>query len=294
MDKGQELRFKALECLRTKGPALPVNIAQAIGRDTFFAGAILSDLIRERKVYYTAAKIGGSSLYYLLGQEAQLEKLYQYLPMREKEAYTFLKNKKILRDTEEAPAIRVALRNLKDFAIPLNVTTGTTEELFWKWYLVEDQEAEKIIRINYLNEPEEVTIPETLPAIKTVENNLLLEEKKPEKKTKIIEEETFLPSIKNYLQQKNIMIIKEEKNRKNSETELLIKLPTAAGIAAYYCIAKNKKKIGLADITVAHNKALMKKLPLFFITTGEITIKTREQINQQYPGIIIGTLQQSL
>ena len=299
MDKGQELRFKALECLRTKGPALPVNIAQAIGRDTFFAGAILSDLIREKKVYYTNAKIGGSSLYYLLGQEAQLERLYQYLPMREKEAYTLLKNKKILRDVEEQPAIRVALRNLKDFAMPLNVKAGTTEEIFWKWHLTPDQEAENVIRKNFLNEPvEEKTEtfppPAALTPAPTIPPPLLQQTvipTPPLKKTKTHEEETFYPIVTTYLNKNNITIISEIKTRKNSETEMLIHLPTAAGKATYYCIAKNKKKITLADITVAHNKASMKKLPLLFIAKGELAMKTREQAQQQFPGVLITLLQ---
>ena len=41
---------------------------------------------------------------------------------------------------------RVVLRNIKDFAIPLNVQNNEQKLLFWKWYLVDNTEAEEIIK----------------------------------------------------------------------------------------------------------------------------------------------------
>ena len=57
-----------------------------------------------------------------------------------------LKNKKVIRDKSAGPWQRVALKELKDFAIPLNVGFGGEYELFWKWYLTTNEEAKGLIK----------------------------------------------------------------------------------------------------------------------------------------------------
>jgi outer membrane biosynthesis protein TonB len=53
-------------------------------------------------------------------------------------AFDLLKDARVLRDREQQPLIRVALRAIKDFAIPLEV--GMQEkELYWKWYLLPNE-----------------------------------------------------------------------------------------------------------------------------------------------------------
>jgi len=106
---------KVLSFIKANGPSLPIQIAKVMEKDTFFAGAILSDLLAKRAIKITTAKIGGSPLYYLPDQNDKLSKLYDHLPLREKEAYSLLQEKKVVNDSELQPAIRVALQMLKDF-----------------------------------------------------------------------------------------------------------------------------------------------------------------------------------
>ena len=133
LNAGEQFKYNVYDVVKRRGPVVPAQISKEVGRDTFFVGAILSDLSREKKVFFSAAKIGGSSVYYVPGQEPHLDILFTYLPMKEKEAFTLLKKYQLVRDTELEPSIRVALRNLKDFAVPLNVRTGENQELFWKY-----------------------------------------------------------------------------------------------------------------------------------------------------------------
>jgi len=65
---------------------------------------------------------------------------------KEKKAFDLLSQNKILRDSEQEPVIRVALREIKDFAIPLNVNYDNNKERFWKWYLTSNEEAEQLIK----------------------------------------------------------------------------------------------------------------------------------------------------
>lgn len=138
---------KVLTLIKMQGPVLPTQVAKIIGKDTLVASAYLSELTDSKKVRISHTKVGGGSpVYYLQGQEPNLQDLYKYLNEREKEAYDLLKDKKILKDDAQAPAIRVALRSIKDFSVPLNVSHEEKTELFWKWYLLTNDEATNFIQ----------------------------------------------------------------------------------------------------------------------------------------------------
>jgi hypothetical protein len=94
----------------------------------------------------SSVKIGGSPLYYLPEQKERLQEFSKHLHQKEREAYEMLKEKSVLRDSDQEPPIKVALRNIKDFAWPLHVTTNSSKELFWKWYLLPNSEAEAKIK----------------------------------------------------------------------------------------------------------------------------------------------------
>ena len=139
-------REVALNHLKLYGPSLPVQISKSLNTNILFASAVLSELTSARKALFSHAAIGGSKVYYLPGQEAALgEKIYPTLKGKEKEAYELLQTSKVLRDVELLPWQRVALRDLKDFAIPLTVSLGNSAELFWRFHLLSDEEAKPYI-----------------------------------------------------------------------------------------------------------------------------------------------------
>ncbi|MCK4647770.1 hypothetical protein KAT24_02475, partial [Candidatus Pacearchaeota archaeon] len=126
-----EIKEKIIFVLKQRGPSLPVHIAKGTGLSILFASAFLSELLSERKIKMSHMKVGSSPIYYISGQEAQLENFAHYLNNKEKETFTLLQNKKILRDSEQHPAVRVALRSIKDFAMPFK----KEEKIFWRYYL---------------------------------------------------------------------------------------------------------------------------------------------------------------
>jgi len=136
-----KLKETILEVVKNEGPVLPVAVSRKLGRDTYFAGAVLSELVNNKSIRISSAKIGGSPLYYVNGQENKLDKLYDYLPEREKEAYELLRKNQVLKDSECQPAIRVALRSIKDFAFAFDVN----DELHWRWYLITEEEGRNLI-----------------------------------------------------------------------------------------------------------------------------------------------------
>ena len=139
-------RDKILEFVRAKGPVLPVQISKEIGSNILMASAHLAELTATNKLKISTIKVGSSPLYYLPGQEAMLQRYTSNLNDKEKKAFDLLSQSKILRDSEQEPVIRVALREIKDFAVQLNVNYNNNKEVFWKWHLISDQEAETLIK----------------------------------------------------------------------------------------------------------------------------------------------------
>ena len=129
-------REKILSILRMKGPTLPVFIAQDTGISMLFASAFLSELLSDKLVKMSHMRVGNSPVYYIPGQESQLERFSSYLKSKEKDAFLLLQEKKFLRDSEQTPAIRVALREIKDFAVPFR----KDNETFWRYFTSKESE----------------------------------------------------------------------------------------------------------------------------------------------------------
>src|SRR3989338_7893261 len=158
---------KIIDLIRTRGPILPVHISKDINQNILMTSAILSELVSSNQVKLTHAKIGSSPVYYLFGQEYKLQELlFPYLNEKDKNSYTLLRTKRILRDSELTPLERVSLRELKDFAKPLGVTTKNGKEIFWKWYLLSNDDATRIIKSQILSDTKQET-----PVSNTVTNN---------------------------------------------------------------------------------------------------------------------------
>lgn len=139
---------KILEFLQETGPTLPSKVAKTIQTDILFASAFLSDLASQGKVKISYLKVGGSPLYYLAGQESQLFNFAQSnTNAKDYRVLEKLKAEKVMRERDLDLLPRVALRSLKDFAIPLHVTIKGVKEIFWKWHILSDEETNQVIKL---------------------------------------------------------------------------------------------------------------------------------------------------
>lgn len=137
-----DVKKKILEFLDKHGPSLPVPIAKHVNLQPMFASAILSELLNEKRVKTSSLKIGTSPLYLIPGQEHKLESFTENLTGVEKEAYLLLKDNRLIEDQSQEPRIRVALRGLKDFAIP----TQMNDKLFWKYFTVSNNRVREALQ----------------------------------------------------------------------------------------------------------------------------------------------------
>jgi hypothetical protein len=268
----------ALAFVKREGPILPSQLANELNTNILFASAILSELVSKKDVLITSVKRGGSPFYYVKGQEEKLQELSEYLPGKLKEAYLLIKEKKVLRDKDLEPWQRVALRELKDYAIQLNVGLSTGYEIFWKWYLLSNDEAKEYIKEIVGGKKEKK------------EREERKEEKKEERKVGfglIGKGEDYLKRIKDYFEENKLYIISQNIVRKNKEMEFIVDVPSNIGNLRYFVKFKNKKSIGDHDIISALDEANKKGLPLLFLSNGELNKKAESYLNENISGRVV-------
>jgi len=297
-----------LEIIKRKGPVIPVQISKEVGLNILMASAHLAELSSSKKVKVSHVKIGGTPLYYLPGQEPMLQRFSDNLHEKEKTAYNLLNQKKVLRDKDLEPLTRVALRNTKDYAIPLQVTHKGNSEIFWKWYLLENSQAEDYIR-NLLS-PQEEQEAKPQQEIKKLlsesekdlekaksfqkEGQAVLEAKQQEEQKKPVKPKKqpaseFLNTITAYFNRNKISILSKEQIR-SSEIDFIIQLPTPVGNLEYYCKAKDKQKINDGDLASAYIQGQSRKLPVLLVTNGELTKRAKEMLQKEFKGMGIKKL----
>lgn len=308
-----QIRGRIISFIRDNGPSLPVQISKETGLSILFASAFLSELYGEKIINISNIRVGSSPLYFIPGQEPQLERFSQYIKGKEKEAYLLLKEKSILRDSEQQPAIRVALREIKDFAVPFE----KNNEIFWRYFLIKEPEKINIIeeKTEVEEEPKEVSIGEEIfeKNISPLDNQefsrveiipsreggrelasenseeeihepkkgtahkekISKSEKKTKKTTKTDKkDDNFFNKIKEFLSKKEIEII-DIKEFKNNEALLKVKKDGREELL----FAFNKKKIAEKEILSAHKKAAEENIPYSILSLGETTKKLNDLIS---------------
>lgn len=291
-----QTKERILSIIQNKGPSLPVQIAHTINISPLFTSVFLSELYEDAKLRMSHMKIGSSSLYLIPGQEAQLENFTEHLDPREKQAFFLIKKELVLEDDKQLPVMRVALRAIKDFAVPFKLTINGSEKIFWRYYLLTNEETDSKLQrifnplapapekkkeisepiISLLTTPS--ALPSSAPQIEAEPENSVIAKSKRAKKKKSRAFE-FPDKLKEYLLSKDIEIL-ETLVEKKKEFAAKIRADTLFGKQEYYLIAKDKKKINEADIALALQKAHLEKMPSLIVSPGEIEQKALNYIKE--------------
>jgi len=296
-----------LKIVQMRGPIIPNELKKIIkAGDTILLGAVLSELKEAGKVKVTNTKVGSSPAYYAPGTEVRLQNLMKYLNEKDRQTAELLRQRKIIKDSDQSPLVRVSLRNIRDFAKPLEVTVKGKREIYWKWYMMSTKEANDIIMKKVK------PIPKPAPTPKPVEKPIVKETPKPvvEPEKKEIskpfggkeeiqqelgipfeelerEKDPFFKKVWGYCKSNDIQIIEYKIVRKKSDIEFTLAVPSRIGSQEYYCKAKKKKKVNDGDLSSAYVQGQARKLPVIFITIGELTKKAKEMLAKDFKGMIV-------
>jgi len=291
-------KTRIVSVLKQKGPSVANSIGKTLELPNILTCAILSELTAEKIVKASNLKVGGSPLYYLPGQEIALENFLKFLELKEREAFARLKEAGILVDVELEPAIRVALRNIKDYAVPLRVNVNNADKVIWKYFLLRNEDAE--IKVNELFKKEEKKVEEVKPEAKpeirkevkqdqraqeritSQDNNKeeiqkIKPETKEEEKPKLKERKkkalkTDLKGVAEKWLSKNKAELKKEIEGKES---FVISIPSEIGKLDFLLILKNKKVIE-GDLAIAYQEGLSQRLPVILLHKGKPSKKVIE------------------
>ena len=146
---------KIVSLIRQKGPCLPSNIYKELETNQLFASAMLGELVSSGTLRVSNLKRSSSPYYYLEDEKEKLQSIAIYLNDKDTLAYNLIKEKLVVKDSEQSALIRVTLRAIKDFAIPIHIKLNGEPILFWKWFILSNKEAEeKIKEILGIKKPE--------------------------------------------------------------------------------------------------------------------------------------------
>jgi len=300
---GDEYRAKILNLMKIKGPIIPVQAAKELNTSILMASAMLGEMSSQGLLKMSSLRFGGSPVYYIPGQEEQLYNFLSHLNEKDQRTVNLLKEKIVLRDSALEPLTRVSLRQVKDFAQPLDVTVGDQHEIFWKWHLAPDSRVEELIgKILNPEGKKEAEQPAPKPKqeaevpklakqeiVKPAKQETLVEpakalEKKPAK-TEVQPADSFIEKIVGYFKANNIIILEQSLVKKNTEADFIIQLPTPVGELHYYCKAKGKKTISDDDLAQVFARGQMKKLPVLLLSTGALTKKAQAAIKGDFSSV---------
>ncbi len=256
-----EIKEKIISLLQIRGPSLPVHVSSEIKTSILFASAFLSELASEKRIKISNMRVGSSPLYFLPGQEPLLEKFSQYLKSREKDAYMLLKGEKFLKDSIQAPAIRVAIREIRDFAIPFK----NKDEIFWRYFLIPESELEikeeKPSKTETQKELE--TLTEKPLGIFEKKEKPKRKERKPARKKISGRDDKFFANVKAFLSENSIELLDIESFGKK---EIILRVKEKG--EDKLLVAYNKNKISEGDIIKASKRASESKLPYMILGLG--------------------------
>ena len=303
-----ETNERILTLIKEKGPVIPAQISKIINDNLLITSARLSELLSGKHLKISCLKFGGSPLYYLPGQESMLQNFSSNLNGVEKKAYSLLEQNKVLKDSWQDPQTRVALRQIKDFAVPLQVNYENKVEIFWKWYLTDNKDAEPLI--NDLLTKQYASAEKIQEKAEEIKKELKKEEpvksipkeepktevqkeltKETQKKPKKINDKTgFLKDINSFFNKTGVSIVETIDTKKSQDFDFIVELKTQLGNIRYFCKSKDKSKISDSDLGSALLQAQSKNLPLLFLANGALTKNAQEMLDKDFKNIIFKSI----
>jgi hypothetical protein len=263
------MKDNIVQALQQFGPLLPVEIASKTGLDSFMAKAYAEELIAEHRIIPSKEKIANSHIYYLPGQEAQLnQRIAQINAGSQKTARIY---------SSPSPAPTPEVQNQRDaFAQRLKdiedkerrrkeEQTHHMKQLH-KAYSLPPVRPLPITRP--VSPPAQQTVPEYKPTpivAPSTPEQYPFELEKEESKN----EESFVDRAMDWLRLENVELLDEIGSGRN-EVELLARANSEFGPLKFYIKIKQKKTITQADLLAVYASALENRCPGVLITNGEL------------------------
>jgi hypothetical protein len=274
------MKQKIVLALQQFGPLLPVEVASKTGLDSFMAKAYLEELIAEGKVKISREKIADSNVYYLDGQDSQVQQKFisivqnhkktarTYAPIQDLSLSPEVQAKRDafaqkLAEIEAAEQKRKA-QQISNPAPRPQLVQQLPQPTFKPLPALPPRPIPQFPQTSIPEKPEFKPTAEPTPQQINFEKEPIYE---PEK------ERTFIDEAMDWLRMEGYEII-EELSAKKTSVSLLIKVNSDFGKLNFFAKIRDKKSITKADLTAAYAGAMEHNCPAVIITNGELAKST--------------------
>jgi len=185
-----------------------------------------------------------------------------------------LKDNRFLKDSEQEPAIRVALREIKDFAVPLNMDG----ENYWRYFTAKEEDLKKVSEVKIHEKEEEKKkieakeypkeVQEKIPRKETTRKSAAKKKTTSKNSRSSAQNEKFLEKIREILKNSYMEILGIESMGKN---ELVLKV--RKNLNEILVFAYGKKRITEKEIIKAGKKAKEMNMNYSIISLGKLPKK---------------------
>jgi len=278
-----DYRDKILSMVQVK-PVVPSDVAKVMNTNTLMASAMLSEMTSKGVLKASNMKYGSSPLYYIPARIDMLEPFVNNLNEKDKRVYELLKAEGILQDSKQDALTRVCLRNIKDFANPIEVMAGNQQELFWKYATISQEDAVARIQKFFNPVPE---IKKEAPKELSKESQQSLSdkpaekavEKQPKPRKKRASSSSITSNADSFFAKHNINVIERIKEA-GKEGSYVISIVASVGQLSYFCRIKHQKNITEKDLSDAFVQGQVRKLPVLYVSNGELTKQSEELLKE--------------
>jgi len=171
------------------------------------------------------------------------------------------------------PAHRVAMKSIKDFAMSLKITVEGKDKNFWRYHLLTQEDALK--KIDEILKKKRKAIREAREEKKEIAAEKKDVQEVKEVKPKVSRKkgkEDFYAKIYEHLKGQGLDIIAEINE---GELICIVHANFNFGKAKLLVVGSTKKKISEADLSLAYQQGMLRKMPVLFLTYGEMTKKAK-------------------
>jgi len=283
-------RDDVFKIVQEHGPVVANKIATLLGSDSFLVGAYLSELSENKQILLTRSSGVGTSFYYVTSQVEKLVSLRDRLKEQDRRTFDLINEEKVLRDSDLEPLTRVSIAKLSDFAKEVNIRMGDETVLFWKWYMLNNDEVVGILQKRYTQKEEPVQKESTTqtPSSEGTQNDESSETVTEPVSTPIesSQADSYGQSIKyglvgkktaqeiiTVLEAAGIKVTKSVDIKKTTESDCICTIPTALGNQSYFVKIMLKAKISDSELQAIYLQGILKQKPVCLITNGTLTKK---------------------
>ncbi len=299
---------KAFDVVRS-GPVLPVEVASKLGVDSFLANAYLSQLVETGKIKQSKDRVGNSFVYFLAGHEgAASTRISNLLNAGKKTARMYASavpagpevEQKRQAFTQRLAEIEAKEQQIKRPA-PQQLLPQTVSEVQKQEFLsalkpaIESQlkqQAQEQVQPAQLNLPRIPSPQEVFAAVGNNFNSQRVEgiEKAKDifhkiKSTIFMDEGRVVEKALGFLVDAGSEIIGKELRKKGREADILAIVPTPIGPVKFLVMARDKRTVSEAELSLAFTAGQHRKLPVIYVTNGKLT-KSAQNYHQVISGLV--------